>query len=186
MKLINFLLCAIRIKLCSRSLPTQTKSAFAPQTKKEFGGTFLFLGESFLFLVELFFSLLNLFFSSLFFFFSSLKLYISSLNRVALSVPRCGLPRLNPGRRPAPTFELIFPARGSLLLPTPFFYYIVFCVTSRLRSYVGYWMTDWLSGLLLTSLMCPWWEMIPALTVSILYQYMFLCLCPLLLIAKKA
>ena len=119
MKLINFLLCAIRIKLCSRSLPTQTKSASAPQTKVEFGGTFLFSMN----LVEIFFS--------------SLKLFISLLNCVALSVPRCGLPRLNPSRRPAPTFELIFPARGPLLLPTPLFY-IVFCVTSRSRSYVGY------------------------------------------------
>ena len=60
MKLINFLLCAIRIKLCSRSLPTQTKSAFAPQTKEEFGGTFLFLGESFLFLINFFLFLVEL------------------------------------------------------------------------------------------------------------------------------
>ena len=157
MKFINFLLCAIRIKLCSRSLPTQTKSASAPQTKVEFGGTFLFSMN----LVEIFFS--------------SLKLFISSLNWVALSVPRCGLPRLNPGRRPAPTFELIFPARGPLLLQDPLLLLIFASQDALEEMFLNDWLTEWPFAYF-TDVTLVRGD--TSRTFFLFYIHMFLCLCP--------
>ena len=94
---------------------------------------------------------------------------------VALLLPSCGLPRLNPGRRPAPTFELIFPARGPLLLQDPLLLLIFASQDALEEMFLNDWLTEWPFAYF-TDVTLVRGD--TSRTFFLFYIHMFLCLCP--------